>query len=456
MAPPVGGRARTRPYSRDVASCNINDSGGSGLGGTRGVRRPDVLRNQPPPLPGGRSEGTVNSPSEPPRARAMVLSLWLVMFTVASQFLIVAPILPRIGEQLSVPDAYLGTLVTGYAIAVASFAILAGPISDRYGRRLVLRVGTAWMAVALLLHGLADSYITLLGLRVLAGAASGILSGAAIAYIGDVLPYERRGATIGWVMSGMAFGQILGIPAGTVLADLAGFQAPFTAFGALMILAWVGTMLVLVPPRVSTTDRLTLASALFGYAQILRRRELLVVSIASTTMMLSVSSFIVYQPAWLESSFGVGSTEIASLFLVGGIANALMGPVAGRLSDRFGRKGLVVGSSLGLAVLMALTPYIPAFGWAYALFFIIMVMVGARISPLNAWMTALVDSRRRGKLMSLTMATGQAGFALGAAAAGWTYVSLGYAANAWIAAAGAALTAILLARFVPEPGSEAG
>ncbi len=388
------------------------------------------------------------------RTAPIIASLWLVMFTVASQFLIVAPVLPRIGEALAVPEQLLGTLVSGYAVAVASFAMVAGPISDRYGRRFVLRVGTAWMAVALLAHGLADSFASLLALRVLAGAASGILSGAAIAYIGDVVPYARRGSALGWVMSGMAFGQIAGIPVGTVLADRLGFQAPFTAFGALMVLAAFGMLFVLPKAPVAQTTKLTLRSALAGYAALLRRPELLAITAASTTMMLSVSSFIVYQPTWLEETFGVGGNQIASLFLVGGVANALMGPVAGRLSDRFGRKVMVVSASIGLSLLMAMTPFIPSILWAYPLFFVTMLMVGSRMSPLNAWMTALVDSDRRGSLMSLTMASGQAGFAIGAAAAGWTYVTAGFTANAMIAAGGAMATALLLALFVSEPKPE--
>ena len=41
----------------------------------------------------------------------------------------------RIGEALDVPQGQLGTLVSGYAMAVALFALIAGPISDRFGRR---------------------------------------------------------------------------------------------------------------------------------------------------------------------------------------------------------------------------------------------------------------------------------------------------------------------------------
>ncbi len=56
----------------------------------------------------------------------------------SSQATIVAPILPRIGEALQIPEALQGTLVTGHAIALSIFAVIIDPISDRFGRRTIL------------------------------------------------------------------------------------------------------------------------------------------------------------------------------------------------------------------------------------------------------------------------------------------------------------------------------
>ena len=395
--------------------------------------------------------------SDPPsiwHRAPMLLTLWLLMFTVSSQFLVVAPILTDITEALGIAEESGGWLITGYAVAVATCALMAGPISDRFGRRLILRVGTTWMAVALLLHGLADSFGTLLALRILAGTASGMLSGAGVAYIGDVMPYKQRGQAMGILMSGMALGQVFGIPAGKILASWGGYTLPFMAFGGVMIVASALTFITLEKPTVATTTGLTLSRAIGQYKSILSNRPLVILSLASLTMMLSVSAFIVYQPTWLENTLGATDWQIASLFMVGGIGNAIGGPIAGRVSDSIGRKGLVVGASVVLAVMFVALALVPNVTWAYPIFFITMFAVGVRMGPLNAWMTALVDSKQRGSLMSLTMATGQAGFALGSAGAGPAYTSLGFMGNALFAAVGALVTAGLLLTGVPEPSAE--
>ena len=393
----------------------------------------------------------MNTPPHGARTWPILVTLWLSFFVQASQFLIVAPILPRISEAIRVPEQLLGTLISAYAAAVGIFALVAGPVSDRVGRRAILRVGTAAMAVALLLHGFADSFASLLVLRVCAGTAAGVLSVAVTAYIGDIIPYARRGAAMGWVMSGMAFGQILGIPAGTLLAGSSGFQTPFMIFGGVMVAAWVLTMTVLpVVPSQSSTP-LGVRSALVGYVDLLRRRDIAAASVASVVMMLGVSLYIVYYPAWLEAELGASPGSIAVMFLFGGVANAVAGPFAGRLSDRIGRRRLVVGSSLALAPLMAVTPFIPTFRWIYPLFFLVMGVAGFRMGPLNALLTALVEGDQRGSLMSLSMATGQVGFAIGAALAGWAYVQMGYSSNALGAALGAVITAAIIAGWVAEP-----
>lgn len=390
------------------------------------------------------------------RVAPVLATLWVVMFVASAQFLLIAPVLPRIATALVVPEEVLGTLVSGYAVAVGVVATISGPISDKLGRRAMLRVGSTLMVGALLLHGFADSYGALLALRLLAGTASGVLSGAAIAFVGDVIPYERRGRALGIVMSAFAFGQIAGIPLGTIIAARTTFQTPFVLFGVLMIPAALMTFVAL-PFAESTNPRpLTITSAIQGYAALLRRPDILAINVASTTMMVGVSAYIIYQPRWLERDFAATTEQIAGLFLIGGIANAIAGPIAGWASDIIGRKGMVVVSSAAIALMMLITPLAPTLTWIAVLFFTTMAFVGMRFSPLNALMTAMVGGDQRGSLMSLSMATGQLGSAIGAGLAGWLFVHYGFVANATLAAAFGLLTAAILARWVPEPDGTLG
>lgn len=385
----------------------------------------------------------------PPRYPLVLATLVGVLFVSSAQFLVVSPILPRIAEATSVPESQLGVVVTAYAVAVGLCAFVAGPVSDSFGRRAVLRAGTTWMAVALMLHGVATGFWSLVLVRFLAGTASGFLGGAAMAYVGDVVPDRYRGRAMGIVASGFAAGQVLGIPIGALLAARVDYRTPFLAFGVLMTLCSAACWTVLVPGPPGE-GKLRLDTALARYRGILAERDLLLVNLASLTMMVSVSGFITYEPLWIERTFDVEENGIALLFGVGGLANAAMGMYAGRLSDRVGRKVLVLFASTTLGLFMMTTPFMPSYLAILGLFIVTMGLVGVRISPLNAWVTGLVDHKRRGSLMSLFLATGQVGFALGSAVAGPVFATWGFVACAAIGMLGALLATALLAG-VSEP-----
>ena len=370
--------------------------------------------------------------------------------------MIISPILPQIGDDLDIADAVLGTLVTAYSLMVGLFAILSGPVSDRIGRRRILLAGCGVMTVALASHGLVDSYWSFLGVRVFAGMAGGVLSGAAVSYIGDYFPYDRRGWAVGWVMSGAAFGQIIGIPMGIVMAERWGFHSPFYLFAITMALTLPLLFFgVPQPPVKRTSERLTVSGAFADYVTLLKRPEVAWAAVAYFVMFFGVAVFVIYLPTWLERDLGASGDQIALMFLVGGIANVVTGPQAGKLSDRIGRKGIILLSCIGLSVLMLGTvPLVTNITIAYVFFFLTMVLVAMRVSPFSALLTGLVRDERRGSLMSLAVALGQLGFALGGAVSGPMFARVGYASNTVLGAVFVLGMGLVVWFFIPEPNLE--
>ncbi|NJD09204.1 MAG: MFS transporter [Gemmatimonadetes bacterium] len=392
----------------------------------------------------------------PPRAHLVVFVLWLMVFSSGSQVMLISPIFPRIREQLGIGAAALGHLVAIDAIMLGLVALLAGPISDRVGRRRILLTGTGMMALALGLHAFAFNYGSLLFARALAGASGGVLSGAAVAYVGDYFPYRRRGWATGWVMTGMAFGQIIGIPAGTVIAAHSGFRAAYLLFGACMTATFVLVWRVVPQPNVPRERTpLTVLAAAAAYRAMLRQGPVLAAVAVFAITFLGNALFVVYLPTWLEKSIGIHPEQIASLFLAGGVANVLAGPRTGRLSDRIGRKRVIIGASIGLAAVVFCTPLLARSYPAVLLLFVVnMMLVAARVGPLQALLTQLVPGTRRGSLMSLTVGMGQLGFAVGGLLAAGSYERFGYLANTAASAFFMLLSTVIVWRGLPEPHAD--
>jgi multidrug resistance protein len=383
----------------------------------------------------------------------IIFALWLLVFSASSQLMIVVAMLPEIGKQLQVSDAQQGLLVSIYAVMVGLFALVIGPISDKIGRRKVLLAGTGLMTLALALHAVVSDYAGLLIVRTLAGIAGGVLSGAAVSYVGDYFPYERRGWANGWVMSGIAAGQIAGVPLGALLAERFGFRVPFLIFAATMLATFLLIFRRVPQPTVEfNTNRLTVRRAFSDYLALLKERDIVVAAVVFALLFFSMALYITYFPAWLTVALDVKQSNIAALFFTGGVASVLTGPFVGKLSDNIGRKPLILGSSLGLVLLMSGITFVVKELWlAFPVFFFGSVLMAARMSPFQALLSALVPGNKRGALMSLTVSLGQIGFAGGAALAGVIYARFGYQASTIVGASIALFVAILVWRFLPEP-----
>jgi len=381
----------------------------------------------------------------------VLLTLWLLIFSLASQFMIVAPILPQVGAAFAVDDAKLGLLASAYGYALAPLALLSGPFSDRYGRRRMMRLGTLLMTAALACHGVAWSFASLLAARAFAGVAGGVLSGTAVAYVGDHFPAQRRGWANGWVMSGLAVGQIAGLPVGTLMAGRFGFRSPFLFFAVTMGLAGVLVWTVLPAVAVGREEALSWRRAVGHYGDLLRHTRTAAAVGVYVLVFFGMAAYSLYLPAWLLADRGFNHRSLALLFVVGGAANVVAGPWGGILSDRLGRKGTVLGSSLLLAATVTALALVPTGQiWVFLVFFLLSAAGAARSSSFQAWMTELVPGRRRGSLMSLAMASGQLSLAVGAGVAGSVYARAGYLGDAVLAALVTVATALLVAVALPE------
>jgi MFS family permease len=109
--------------------------------------------------------------------------------------------LPRIGREL--PATVVGVLegqtyvVSGYLAVLAALLILAGALSDRYGRRRIYALGLAGFAITSALCGLAPNLEILVVSRLLQGAAGALMVPGALSIITQTFAPEERGRAFG-------------------------------------------------------------------------------------------------------------------------------------------------------------------------------------------------------------------------------------------------------------------
>lgn len=122
--------------------------------------------------------------------------------------------LPTIGKHFHAGVSELQWVTNAYTLALSGLLLLGGSLGDRYGRRAVFQVGTAWFAVASLLCGIAPSAASLVAARGLQGIGAALLTPGSLAILqASFAPGDRSRAIGAWSgLSGvaMATGPLLG------------------------------------------------------------------------------------------------------------------------------------------------------------------------------------------------------------------------------------------------------
>ena len=149
-------------------------------------------------------------------------------------------LLPQIAADLQVSVGATSIVVTAYLLAHGSVQLVIGPIGDRFGKYLCVAVAAAFSTAMVVACGLAPSLPILVAARLACGLATGWIVPFALAFVGDVIPYERRQQVLGRFLSGQILGQMFGQAAGGVLGDYFGWRNVFFILAALLAIATLG------------------------------------------------------------------------------------------------------------------------------------------------------------------------------------------------------------------------
>jgi multidrug resistance protein len=256
----------------------------------------------------------------------------------------VVPVLPEYADRLGASPAAIGLLFAAYAVALLVVTPIVGSVADRIGHRTVLLVGMVGVALATLLFAASTTYPMLLTARLLQGAAAGAVWTSGIAVVAARVEPSRLGVAMGFVLSSMSAGLLVGPPVTGNLVEAFGFRTPFLILAAV---AGACALLGLLVPRgrgsrpASGTTRTLLADAGF-------RHTLGTVVLAATALTLLEPLL----PLHLGKHLGAGAAIIGLVFGAATLAHLVASPLVGALADRYERRRLMAGGLVAMAVVL--------------------------------------------------------------------------------------------------------
>nr|WP_251372207.1 MFS transporter [Rheinheimera oceanensis] len=152
-----------------------------------------------------------------------------------------AGLLPQISAGLGVSEALAGQLVTVYALGSLLAAIPLIAITQSIRRRSLLLLAIIGFVIANTVTTFSTSYTLTIVARFLAGVAAGLLWALLAGYASRMVPEHLKGRAIAIAMVGTPLALSIGVPAGTLLGNLAGWRVCFGIMSllALMLIVWV-------------------------------------------------------------------------------------------------------------------------------------------------------------------------------------------------------------------------
>ncbi|TYB46468.1 MFS transporter [Actinomadura chibensis] len=391
---------------------------------------------------------TTSSDGGGPAAWAAVASVAAATFTVVTSEMLPVGLLTPIGRTLGVSEGVAGLALTVTGLVAAVAAPLIVPALRRADRRPVVVGLLLTLALGNAVAAWSPNAWALMAGRVLVGAGMGGVWALAASLAARLVPERSRGAAIAVAFSGVAVASVLGVPAGTLLGEAAGWRAAFAAAGGFAVVL-AAVMAVLLPPL--PVERSTNLRGLAGLAAEPRVRAGLV-----ATALLVGGHFAAYtyvRPV-LEDVSGADAGQIGVLLLGYGVAGVAGNFASGARAVRSPRATLLVlGAALAVTVL--LVPLLGrSLGGGAALLALWGLAYGGVSVTVQNWLLAAAPHAEEAA-SGLLVAVFNAAIALGALLGGRAADGLGTVSVMWLAGllAAAAVVQVVLA---PAPARATG
>ncbi|BET11760.1 MFS transporter [Pandoraea sputorum] len=376
----------------------------------------------------------------------VVYLLGLTVFAMTTAEFMVAGMMPALADAMNVGIGKIGNLISLYALGMT----IGGPVLTAV--LLALRTPHKRALIWLLsinvaggvLAAMSTRYEMMAVARIIMGVASSATFGVALTLCADLVAPSVRGRAASFVLGGLMFSPVVGVPLTAFIEQHYGWRASFWLVAVLAALCTVAIALWAPADHKQDGAHAEVVSLSAEFRSLLNRPLWAAFATSGLIIGATFAAFSYFSPIFLNVA-GVSATSIPNLLAMYGIANIIGNAVVGRFADRHTLTVLVAGLSvLALALIsFALWAELTPVGVAA---FAAIGLTGVSLNP--AMVARVMRAAAPGPLVN-TMHTSviTAGLAFGTWAGG-AAIDAGYSMRAplWI---GAAMAAVGLASLLP-------
>ncbi|MEX6687994.1 MFS transporter [Danxiaibacter flavus] len=349
----------------------------------------------------------------------VIAILAFIQFTVVLDFMVLSPLSAILLDKLHINTSQFGFVVSAYAFSAGASGLLSAGFADKYDRKKLLMFFYTGFIIGTILCGLAPNYQFLLIARIVTGIFGGVISSIGLAIVTDIFKMEQRGRVMGFVQMAFAASQVLGIPVGLFLANRWGWHSPFLMIAGLGIAVGIIMTIYLKPVNEHLkykSDR----NPFHHLASTLVKTPYARGFLATTLLATGGFMLMPFGSAFGIHNMGLTMEQLPTLYLVSGMFAMVIGPLAGKLSDKIGKyKVFFLGTVISIIMVLYYTRLGITPLWGVILINIFMFAgITSRMIASSALMTAVPDPQDRGAFMSINSSVQQISGGIAAACAG--------------------------------------
>ncbi len=368
----------------------------------------------------------------------------------------IVPVMALYARSFDVLQAAIGLAIAIYGLARFLVAIPTGQLADRFGRRAALVLGGLVTAVGNLLCAYAPSFPALVAARFVAGAGAAMILVTGVIVLADITTPAHRGRTMAIYQGVFTFAVGVGPLPGGVLAERFGLHAPFLVYAVCGVLAaavaWFHIPETRDVRRADSTDAATPLPRFGAQIRILTRHTgfVLVSLISFTSAVARTGALFNVIPVLAHDRLALTTERIGLGLALASVVGLALAYPAGVLVDHFGRKVVIVPSTIVSGISLVLFLMAPSYGWFLAGCVAWSVAAGVSGAAPAAYAADVAPPGMNAAAMSAYRMLSDLGYVVGPIALGAITDLFG----SEIALAGTAallvVVALLFARFAPE------
>ena len=294
------------------------------------------------------------------------------------------PALPIMSEQLSASASVLNLTLSMFFLFYAAGILVWGPLSDKYGRRKSLLIGSALYAIASLACALAPGVWLIIPARIVQGIGAGAITSSALAIVKDCYTGAVKTKMIALMQSMGGLAPMLAQILGALILSLAGWRITFVVLAVIGVICFVLTMLYKETLPKDERIRGGLSESFHRLFQVARNKGFLYPLLIFALFNFAFMGYIATSSYIYQDFFGLPAQGY-SLFFSANALLSLLGPIiyikyfVNANKHVFAGACFAVSTCAGLALLL-LGRFSP---FAFLLCFIPFSMVGATVRPFS-------------------------------------------------------------------------